>query len=67
MIVNLFSFDKMINFTFSVRLRLVDLLVLYAPAYFFTNRVMYARQQMLQFYVATILGHEDTGLTRRFA
>ena len=41
----------MINFTFSLRLRLADLLILYAPAYFFTNRVMYARQQMLQFCV----------------
>ena len=41
----------MINFTFSLRLRLVDLLILYVPAYFFTNRVMYARQQMLQFCV----------------
>ena len=50
-IVKLFSFDKMINFTFSLRLSLVDLLTLYAPAYFFTNRVMYARQQMLQFCV----------------
>ena len=35
MIVKLVSFDKMINFTFSLRLRLVDLLTLYAPAYFF--------------------------------
>ena len=50
MIVKLFSFDETINFTFSLRLRLVDLLILYAPAYFFTNRV-YARQQMLQFCV----------------
>ena len=51
MIVKLFSFDETINFTFSLRLRLVDLLILYAPAYFFTNRVMCARQQMLQFCV----------------
>ena len=49
MIVKLVSFDKMINFTFSLRLRLVDLLTLYAPAYFFTNRVMYARQHGCNF------------------
>ena len=34
-IVKLFSFDKMINVTFSLRLRLVDLLTLYALAFFF--------------------------------
>ena len=59
-IVKLFSFDKMINFTFSLRLRLVDLLTLYAPAYFFTNRVMYARQQMLQFCVCLLSFKERT-------
>ena len=51
MIVKLFSLDKMINFTFSLRIRLVDLLILCVPAHIFTNRVMYARQQMLQFCV----------------
>ena len=43
MIVKLFSFDKMINFTFSLRIGLVGLLILYVPAYFFFYKPSHVR------------------------